>query len=97
MARDSEEGKSIDATGNLSSGEKFSGVYELQNFLRENKSQAINRCLAQKLLVYGLGRGLTYKDRVAVDNIVGHNLQEKIKLGDLVLKIIQSNPFQFSR
>ena len=70
--RDYEDGKNIDVTGKLSSGEKFTGVFELQNFLRQNKRQAINRCLAQKLLIYGLGRGLTYKDRLAIDEIISH-------------------------
>ena len=31
--RDYEDGKNIDVTGKLSSGEKFTGVRELQNFL----------------------------------------------------------------
>ena len=31
--RDKEEGKSIDVSGQLSSGERFNGVRELQSFL----------------------------------------------------------------
>ena len=95
--RDYEDGKNIDVTGKLSSGEKFTGVRELQNFLRLNKSQAIKRCLAQKLLIYGLGRGLTYKDRLAIDEIIDHGEQESVKLADLVFNVIQSRPFQFSK
>ena len=95
--RDYEDGKNIDVTGKLSSGEKFTGVRELQNFLLQNKRQAINRCLAQKLLIYGLGRGLTYKDRLAIDEIIDHGEQESVKLADLVFKVIQSKPFQFSK
>ena len=66
-------------------------------FCWQNKRQAINRCLAQKLLIYGLGRGLTYKDRLAIDEIIDHGEQESVKLADLVFKVIQSKPFQFSK
>ena len=95
--RDKEEGKSIDVSGQLSSGERFNGVRELQSFLYQNKIQAINRSLTQKLLIYGLGRGLTYKDRLAVDEIISIEKQDKIKLADLIFKVIESKPFQFSQ
>ena len=95
--RSQEGGKSLNVSGKLSSGEKFTGVRELQNFLKENKEHAISRCLTQKLFIYGLGRGLTFKDRVAVDEVIGTGKQEKPKLADLIFKVIQSKPFQFSK
>ena len=95
--RSQEGGKSLNVSGKLSSGEEFTGVRELQNFLKENKEQAISRCLTQKLFVYGLGRGLTFKDRVAVDEVIGTGKKEKPKLADLIFKVIQSKPFQFSK
>ena len=95
--RSQEGGKSLNVSGKLSSGEKFTGVRELQNFLKENKEHAISRCLTQKLFIYGLGRGLTFKDRVAVDEVIGAGKQEKPKLADLIFKVIQSKPFQFSK
>ena len=57
--------KSLNVSGKLSSGEKFTGVRELQNFLKENKEQAISCRLTQKLFVYGLKGGLISKDRVS--------------------------------
>ena len=95
--RDQEDGESLDVSGKLSSGEKFNGVRELQNFLKINKSKAIYRCLTQKLFVYGLGRGLTFKDRVAVDEVIKIGESGPIKLADLVFKVIQSKPFQYAR
>jgi len=95
--RDQEDGKSLDVSGKLSSGEKFNGVHELQNFLKLNKSNAIRRCLTQKLFVYGLGRGLTFKDRAAVDEVIKIGESEEIKLADLLFKVIQSQPFQYAR
>ena len=44
-----------------------------------------------------MGRGLTYKDRLAIDEIIDNGEQERVKLADLVFKVIQSKPFQFSK
>ncbi|MBT5715408.1 MAG: DUF1585 domain-containing protein, partial [Opitutae bacterium] len=57
---------------------------------------SIVRCITQKLFVYGLGRGLTYKDRVAVDQVVMSFKNGQINLADILFKVIQSKPFQFS-
>jgi hypothetical protein len=86
----------IDVFGKLSTGEKFSGIKELQDFLLQNKKHSIVRCITQKLFVYGLGRGLTYKDRVAVDQVVMSFKNGQINLADILFKVIQSKPFQFS-
>ena len=95
--QDQEEGRPVDVSGKLSSGEKFNGVRELQKFLNLNKKKAITRCLTQKLFVYGLGRGLTYRDRLAVDEVIKDGEDEQINLADLLLKVIQSKPFQYAR
>ena len=65
--------------------------------LKINKSKAIYRCLTQKLFVYGLGRGLTFKDRVAVDEVIKIGESGPIKLADLVYQVIQSKPFQYAQ
>lgn len=91
------DGVPVDVFGKLSSGEEFNGVDELQNFLLQNKKQSIIRCLTQKLFTYGLGRGLTYKDRVSVDEVLTHFQKDQINLADLLYKVIESKPFQFSK
>ena len=47
--------------------------------------------------MYGLGRGLTYRDRLAVDEVIKDGEDEQINLADLLLKVIQSKPFQYAR
>jgi len=47
--------------------------------------------------VYGLGRGLTCKDRLAVDQVIEVGEDDQVNLADLILKVIQSKPFQYAR
>jgi hypothetical protein len=94
--RKEENGVPVDATGKLSSGEQFTGVLELQTFLNENKKKSLIRCITQKFFVYGLGRGLNYRDREAVDNVVGSLGEEQVNFADLLFEVLKSKPFQFS-
>jgi hypothetical protein len=93
--RTEEEGESVDVSGKLSSGEEFNGIDELQTFLLENKKQSIVRCITQKLFVYGIGRGLTYKDRKAVDQVVASFEEDQVNFADLLFQVFVSQPFQF--
>ena len=95
--REQDDGKSLDVRGKFSSGVQVIGVRELQDFLTQNKMKAINRCITQKLLVYGLGRGLTFKDRPVVDDIIKVGKEGKMNLADLVFEVIKSKPFHFSQ
>jgi hypothetical protein len=93
--RTEEGGESVDVSGKLSSGEEFNGIDELQTFLLENKKQSIVRCITQKLFVYGIGRGLTYKDRKAVDQVVASFEEDQVNFADLLFQVFVSQPFQF--
>ncbi|MEC8355310.1 MAG: DUF1592 domain-containing protein [Verrucomicrobiota bacterium] len=92
--RTEEDGVPLDVLGKLSSGEKFNGVQELQRFLKKHKKQAIVRCIIKKLLTYGLGRGLTYKDRALVDDILSNFSGKDVLLADLLFAVIESESFQ---
>ncbi|MEZ6105822.1 MAG: DUF1585 domain-containing protein [Pirellulaceae bacterium] len=54
----------IDASGEFPDGASFVGVEELKRILLE-KSDDFTRCLTEKMLIYALGRGLEYYDRLA--------------------------------
>ena len=91
--RTSEAGRPIDASGTLPGGEPFRGAPGLRAILI-GRHDAFARALAEKLLTYALGRGLTDLDRCALDEI-----DRKRKLGDgrffgLVIAIVESPPFQ---
>jgi len=52
------------------------------------------RCLTEKLLTYGLGRGLSYDDVESVDRIIDRLNADDGKMQTLVTGIIESAPFQ---
>ena len=93
-----EEGKfPIDPSGSLISGESFRGPGELAGLLAEKRRTEFVRCLASKLLIYALGRGLEYYDKCAVDQIVAETIRNDCKFQNLILAVIQSAPFQMRR
>jgi hypothetical protein len=85
--------KDIDSSGVLPGGEKFSGPAELRKVLL-GKADLFRRCLAEKLLTFGLGRGLEYYDKCVLDDVVSSAKANKDTFSALVLAIVQSDPFQ---
>jgi hypothetical protein len=95
--RETDEKQPIDATGELPSGKKFSGVKELQQLLLTEKQDQFIRCVAEKMLTFALGRGIEYYDRCAVDKIVEHVKKNDFRFSELVIAIVESEPFQKRR
>jgi hypothetical protein len=50
--------------------------------------------LTEKLLTYGLGRGLTYHDMSAVRKIVRDAAGDDYRMSSIVMGIVRSTPFQ---
>lgn len=95
--RNEDEGHAIDASGQLTSGQKFRGNEELIDILLDEKRDLFLKCLVEKMLTFGLGRGLEYYDKCAVEEIL-----TKLKTGDhrfqeLILAVGESVPFQKRR
>ncbi|MBW8884482.1 MAG: DUF1585 domain-containing protein, partial [Planctomycetia bacterium] len=53
----------------------------------------IARCIAEKLLVYGLGRGLGFSDRKTVEAIVTQVRQKNYGLRSLMQEVAASEAF----
>jgi hypothetical protein len=87
----------IDPTGTLPGGERFNGPTDLKKKLRERHAEAFVRCLAEKLLTYGIGRGVEYFDKCALDDIVKAAAEGEYRFGALVLAVVKSDPFQKRR
>jgi len=83
----------IDSSGELPGGEKFSGPAELRKVLL-GKADLFRRCFAEKLLTFGLGRGLEYYDKCVLDDLVAASKANKDTFSSLVLAIVKSDPFQ---
>ena len=83
--------------GELSTGEKLSGVADLRKILVENRKIDYYRCLTEKMLIFALGRGLEYYDTETVDQIVQQLENNEGRLQTLVTAVIDSAPFQKCR
>jgi hypothetical protein len=86
------DGKPIDPSGELPSGESFSGALELVQIVKERREQFC-RCLAEKMMTYALGRGLNYYDRCAIDQIYERLDENELRFASLVEGIVLSKPF----
>ena len=83
----------IDASGTLPDGTTFKGPRELEAIVK-SKPEAFAECLARKLMIYGLGRGLEPYDDPAVKKIVTNVVADNYRFSTLILEIVKSLPFQ---
>ncbi len=94
--RTADEGTPIDAAGSLPDGTRYQGVNGLQKALVQ-RPELFAATLTEKLMTYGLGRGVTYRDAPAIRKIVTRSARDDYKLSSLILGIVQSTPFQMRR
>jgi len=91
--RDLDGENPIDASGVLPDGEKFEGLAGLKKALLRHPDQFVNT-VAEKLLMYALGRNLQYYDAPAVRAIVHEAAKGNYTLASLALGVAKSVPFQ---
>ena len=92
--RDLDNGQAIDSTGKLISGQTFEGAETLRKVLVSEKKHDFVRCLSENLLVYALGRGLTYLDKPAKDAVIQRAEASGYKFQDMIAAVCESLPFQ---
>lgn len=90
--RDKDGDDDIDASGELPGGHKFSGPADLKQILLNRKGD-FAKCLAGKMLIYALGRGLEYYDRPTLNRIVQQVAADEYRFSSLIAAIVQSEPF----
>jgi hypothetical protein len=91
------DGKSpIDATGKLPDGRTFNGPVELAKMLRSQKD-AFVQCMAEKMSIFALGRGLEAYDRPALKKIGAGVTAGQYRFSSMVLEIVKSLPFQMRK
>jgi len=54
-------------------------------------------CIAEKMLIFALGRGMDYYDYRAVHEITETMVDGEDRFSVLVMAVINSHPFQFRR
>jgi hypothetical protein len=90
-----EAGVALDTADLLPNGSRVDGVVGLRNALMERPDVFV-RTLTEKLLVYALGRGLTYQDMPVVRKIVRDARGQDYRFSALVSGIVNSAPFQMA-
>ena len=92
----SEAGTPIDASGGLPDGSTFDGAIGLRTAVL-NRPELFVTTLTEKLLTYGLGRGLEHYDAPAVRAITRTARAKDYRFSSVVLGIVNSTPFRMRR
>ncbi|HWK54280.1 MAG TPA: DUF1592 domain-containing protein [Hyphomicrobiales bacterium] len=91
-----ENGRALDFSGHLADGQEFDGPTELREALLKYKPQFV-QTMVERLLTYGLGRGVEYYDMPVVRDITRDAAAQGNHFSALVLGVIQSQPFQMNQ
>ncbi len=86
-------GTPIDASGQLLDGTRVDGVNTLRKALLRQPELFVGT-LTEKLMIFALGRGLSYYDMPAVRTIVRESARQDYRFSSLIMGIVKSTPFQ---
>jgi hypothetical protein len=86
-------GVPIDASAELWDGTKVNGPVELRQALLRYAPQFV-RMITEKLMTYGLGRGVEYYDMPVIRSIVRDAGKNDYRFLSLLMGVIKSPPFQ---
>ncbi len=95
--RDTDGPSPVDASGVLTTGQKFSNAGDLTNIFLTDRKDTYLRSLVKKMLTYALGRGTEPYDRPAIDAILARMAREGNSFQSMILAITESVPFQKRR
>ena len=85
----------VDPNGVMVDGTKLEGVASLRNVL-VGRSDQFARVVAEKMMIYALGRGVEFEDMPQVRSIVRDAAASKYKFSSLVMSIVKSDPFRMN-
>ena len=94
--REKEPGGAIDPTGQLADGTPIDGPVALRNAVLARREMFV-RTLTEKLMTYGLGRGIELDDRPLVREIARKAAASDYRWSAIVLGIVRSAPFQMKK
>jgi hypothetical protein len=90
--RERDGGAAIDSTGAFPDGTTFDGVAGLKRELLRNPEQ-FTGTVAERLLMYALGRNLQYYDAPAVRQVMREAEASRYTMSALVMGVVRSRPF----
>ena len=91
--RDRDAAGPIDASGVLPDGSKIDGVAALKKALVAHPDEFVH-AIAEKLLMYAIGRNVQSYDAPALRGIVRHAAANNYTFASLVSGVVKSVPFQ---
>jgi hypothetical protein len=91
--RAKEEAGVVDASGQLADGTPVDGPAALRKAILKHPEQFV-RTMTEKMLTYGLGRGLEYYDMPVVRAIARDAAGQNYRFSAIVMGIVKSTPFQ---
>jgi hypothetical protein len=94
--REKEPGGAIDPRGQLADGTPIDGPVALREAVLERREMFV-RTLTEKLMTYGLGRGIELGDRPLVREVARNAAARDYRWSAIVLGIVRSAPFQMKK
>jgi mono/diheme cytochrome c family protein len=91
--RDNDHGAPIDVSGVFPGGVTFDGIAGLKRELVRQPAPFLHN-VAERLLMYAVGRNLQYYDAPAVRAILRTAAPQRFTLASLVLGVVHSDPFR---
>ena len=91
-----EVGGEVNAEGAMTDGQRAVGVAGLRAALLTQPDVFVGT-LTEKLMTYGLGRGLQHYDMPVVRRVVRDAAAQDRKFSALIMGIVKSTPFQMRR
>ncbi|WP_435894389.1 DUF1592 domain-containing protein [Oceaniferula spumae] len=95
--REFDNGRTIDASGKLVTGEALENAESLRLVLLNGKRDEFLRCITIKMMTYALGRGVGRQDRLHIDKVLSELQKKDYTAHTLIKSIIHSVPFQRQR
>ena len=94
--KDRMAGEVIDASAVMVTGDKMNGVVDLRTQIMKGPEQFV-RTFTQKLMTFGLGRSMEYRDMPTIRAIVRDAAADNYRFSSLVMGIVHSDQFRKSR
>lgn len=95
--REKDSNQPVEPGGKLITGEKFDTIQELKRILANEHQHNYLHNMAEKLLMYALGRGVEYYDTETLDQLTHRLTEAGGRPSALIHGIIESAPFQQRR
>lgn len=86
-------GPAVDASGELADGTKFAGIEDFKKQLLARQNQVL-RAVAEKLVVYSTGAGISFADRQEIEAITTRAHKNGGGLRTLLTEVVESSIFR---